>query len=66
MTIGKEDTSEKDLGNYVCHVCFTPNRYFLTTSIPIDDGYKKPIKICASCGEKIGKLAEQLSLLKVK
>ncbi|ACA40709.1 hypothetical protein J2D69_13275 [Lysinibacillus sphaericus] len=66
MEIYKEENNEQDLGNYVCHICFKPNHYFLTTSSPVGDGYGHSINICDCCGRKIGELAEQLSQLKEK
>jgi len=60
MEIYRERDKEKDLGNYVCHICFTPNRYLLTTTFSIGDGYGHKMQICSNCGEKIGELAKQL------
>lgn len=66
MEIIKEEDVQQDLGNYVCHICFKPNRYFLITSFPTGDGFGHSIKICDCCGKKIGELAEQLNQLKEK
>lgn len=55
------DANQDSIDNdYVCHLCFKPKRYLLSTSFSFCDEDGCGMKICRECALKIGELATKM------